>query len=1143
MSFTHLHVHSEYSLLDGACRIEPMLDKIKSMGQSACAVTDHGVMYGALDFYNAAKSRGIKPIIGCEVYLAPGSRFSRIHAVDNKRFHLILLCKNETGYKNLIKIVSESWVSGFYIKPRADRELLEKYHEGLVCLSGCLFGEISQLLLNGEYDEAEKTAVWFKSVFGDDFYIEIQNHGLKDQLTINGLLVNLSKITGIPLVATNDAHYVDKDDSIIQKILVCLATNHILGEKTGIDFETDEFYLKSEEEMLDSFSFYPEAVLNTQLVADKCNFDFEFGNTKLPHFDVPDGTDHIEYFNSLCRAGFTEKYGNNPPAEYAERLNYELYVINSMGYTDYYLIVYDFINFAKKNGIPVGPGRGSGAASICAYCIGITGIDPMKYSLLFERFLNPERVSMPDFDIDFCYERRQEVINYVINKYGSNHVAQIVTFGTMAAKQSVRDIGRVKGVAYGTVDKIAKLIPNGLNIKLQSALNESADLRSLYESDPTAHEIIELALKVEGMPRHASTHAAGIVITADTVDTYVPLALNDESVVTQFTMKGLEKLGLLKMDFLGLRTLTVIKDTCDMVNEINPGFDIDSVGINDRKTYEMFSGGNTEGVFQFESAGMKKVLAQLKPEKIEDLIAVIALYRPGPMKYIDTYIRNRKNPGLIKYDIPALKGILDVTYGCMVYQEQVMQICREVSGYSYGRADIVRRAMSKKQQDVMLKEREAFVSGAVANNIKRESADKLFDEMISFASYAFNKAHAASYAFVSYQTAYLKCHYPEQYFAALLTSFIDRPDKISEYISACNKLHIRLISPHINISSDSFTVSDKSIVYCLSAVKNVGRGLISKIKTERETNGLFTSLYDFCLRMAGRDFNRRACENLIKCGALDNLGANRKQMLQSLDVILRQVEDKKNKTISGQIGFDDIYAGNQSDYNSFSFPEVDEFSDEELYHYEKEAVGIYISGNPLSKYSEISASIKADKINDILNHAQDNSSVTLLCLISEIKKKMTKNNFEIAFLTVEDETDVCEAIAFSSVYEQYKNRMIDGKAVILRGRVSYNDDSPASVIITDIEEIPEKPVASLNENIHKNEKKQKSGLFLRFDSEQSPQVNICTNLISIFDGNCPVFYYFKSSNKYIKSQSTNGDTSMINELIKILGKDNVVFNK
>ena len=699
MSFAHLHVHSEYSLLDGACRIEPMLDKIKSMGQTSVALTDHGVMYGVVDFYKAAKARGLNPIIGCEVYVAPRSRFDKVHGIDNERYHLILLCKNNTGYKNLIKLVSEGWVNGFYTKPRVDKELLEQHHEGLIALSGCLAGEVARALERNDYEEAKKVAEWYNGVFGDgNYYLEIQNHGLDEQLRINPMLIRLSKELNIPLAATNDAHYVDKQDSKIQQVLICIQTNHTLGEDTGLEFGTQEFYLKSEEEMREAFSECPQAVDNTAKIAEQCHVEFEFGKTKLPHFDVPDGWSHFDWFANLCRKGLKERYGDSPPQEYIDRLEYELGIIDKMGYTDYYLIVHDFIRHAKSVGIPVGPGRGSGAASICAYCIGITGIDPMKYNLLFERFLNPERVSMPDFDVDFCFERRGEVIDYVIDKYGADHVAQIVTFGTMAAKAAIRDVGRAMGMSYSAVDNIAKQIPNELNITLEKALKRSAEFKALYDKDAEAHELIDTAMKVEGMPRHASTHAAGVVITHDPVVSYVPLARNDEAIVTQFTMTTLEELGLLKMDFLGLRTLTVIRNAEKAIRNTDPSFSIENIDMEDRQVFDMLCAGQTEGVFQFESAGMRSVLSQLKPESVEDLIAVISLYRPGPMDSIPTYIENRHNPAKIKYKTPKLKSILDVTYGCIVYQEQVMQICRELAGYSYGRADIVRRAMSKKKR-------------------------------------------------------------------------------------------------------------------------------------------------------------------------------------------------------------------------------------------------------------------------------------------------------------------------------------------------------------------------------------------------------------------------------------------------------------
>ena len=1159
MSFTHLHVHSEYSLLDGACQIEPMLDKIKSMGQNSVAITDHGVMYGALDFYQAAVKRGIKPIIGCEVYVAPRTRFDKVHGLDSERYHLILLCKNETGYKNLIKIVSESFVNGFYIKPRVDFDLLAEHSDGLIALSGCLFGEVSQLLLKDDYANAKATALKYNDAFGkENYFIEIQNHGLNEQLQIRDLLLKLSRETDIPLVATNDAHYINKDDNILQKILICIQTNHILGEETGLDFCTDEFYLKSENEMLDAFSFCPHAVYNTQKISDRCNFDFEFGNTKLPHFDIPDGSDHIEYFNALCRKGLYKRYGDKPAQSYIDRMNYELEIINSMGYTDYYLIVYDFIHYAKSQGIPVGPGRGSGAASICAYCIGITGIDPMKYNLLFERFLNPERVSMPDFDIDFCYERRSEVIDYVIRKYGADHVAQIVTFGTMAAKQAIRDVGRVMGISYTSVDKISKLIPFELNITISKALEESAELRALYNNDSTAKEILDLSMKVEGMPRHASTHAAGIVITADPVDSYVPLATNDEAVVTQFTMKGLEKLGLLKMDFLGLRTLTVINDTEKSVRIINPSFSVEKIDLNDRETYNMFSAGLTDGVFQFESAGMKRILTQLNPQSLEDLIAVIALYRPGPMESIPKYIKNKKNPSEIHYNIPKLKSILDVTYGCMVYQEQVMQICREIAGYSYGRADIVRRAMAKKQHDVMLKERDYFINGitdekgniicegALKRGVPSKYAEELFDNMISFASYAFNKAHATAYALVSYQTAYLKCHYPNEFFAALMTSFMDNPGKVAGYIEECEKLKIKIYPPHVNISEAGFSAGSEGIVFCLAAVKNIGKGFIANVISERQLNGKFTDFYDFCKRMYGKSFNRRAVESLIKCGALDGLGANRKQMLQSIDSIIDGLELQTRNNIEGQLAFGDLGEENSelSDNKGFSYPDVDEFDVQTLLAFEKEVTGIYISGHPLKQYEKAAQDLKCNNINDILNsdyNINDACEVTLLAIVSSVKKKITKNNKTMAFITVEDNYGSIEALIFPQIYEKFSYLLTEGNIIILHGKISLNDDAPPSIIAEALEKVPE----SLSSETAKTDTgtDKPKGLFLRFDAGVSPQVNICDNLISIFDGKEPVYYYYASDKKYIKKNLCDVNDVLIKELIKILGKDNVIFNK
>ena len=1162
MAFTHLHVHSEYSLLDGACRIEPMLDKIQSMGQSSVAITDHGVMYGVIDFYKAAQKRGIKPVIGCEVYVAPRSRFDKVHGLDNERYHLVLLCKNNEGYKNLIQLVSEGWVNGFYTKPRIDKELLEKHHEGLIALSGCLAGEVARALCQNDYDEAKKVALWYKSVFGDDnYYLEIQNHNLEEQLRINPQLIRLSKELGIPLAATNDAHYVNKEDSKMQQVLICIQTNHTLGEDTGLEFGTEEFYLKSEEEMLESFPECPEAVTNTALIAEKCNVEFEFGKTKLPHFEVPDGWDHFEWFAMLCRKGLIERYGENPPKEYIERLNYELEVINKMGYVDYYLIVHDFIKHAKEIGVPVGPGRGSGAASICAYCIGITGIDPMKYNLLFERFLNPERVSMPDFDVDFCFERRNEIIDYVIEKYGSDHVAQIVTFGTMAAKAAVRDVGRVMGLAYSVVDNVAKTIPNELNITLDKALKRSSEFKALYDGDETARELIDMARKVEGMPRHASTHAAGVVITHDPVVSYVPLARNDEAVVTQFPMTTLEELGLLKMDFLGLRTLTVIKSAEKMIKKSDPSFSIADVDINDRAVFEMMCSAQTEGVFQFESAGMRSVLSQLKPESIEDLIAVISLYRPGPMDSIPTYIRNRHNPKAISYKTPELKSILDVTYGCMVFQEQVMQICRELAGYSYGRADIVRRAMSKKKHDVMLKERESFVyglsdengdvicEGAVRRGISEKAANEIFDEMISFASYAFNKAHAAAYAYVAYQTAWLKCHYPAEFFAALLTSFLDNTGKVVQYIGECGRLGIKILPPHVNKSGEEFTVSDGNIHFSLSAVKNLGRGFIRKMADERKNNGSFLDFYDFCKRMHGKDFNRRAIESLIKCGAFDGMGANRRQMYLVIDSIIEELENSRRKNVDGQLGFGDLFSNDEPEVSSplFVYPDEAEFPADVLLKYEKEVAGMYLSGHPMSKYVSLSQKLKCAKISDITDPDssvyKDNDRVLVLGLISSVKRKITKNDTTMAFLTFEDTYASAEVIVFPKTLMDKPALFYEGNIVLIHGRVSMREDEDTKIVCEFVEPCPDEK--SLPVQREEKKKGKAKGLFLRFDTASSPQIACCIKLLAIFDGQVPLYFYFNDNKEYKRNPigfSIDVNEVLLRELKKILGESNVIYN-
>ena len=1166
MSFAHLHVHSEYSLLDGACRIEPMLDKIKSMGQTSVALTDHGVMYGVVDFYKAAKARGLNPIIGCEVYVAPRSRFDKVHGIDNERYHLILLCKNNTGYKNLIKLVSEGWVNGFYTKPRVDKELLEQHHEGLIALSGCLAGEVARALERNDYEEAKKVAEWYNDVFGEgNYYLEIQNHGLDEQLRINPMLNSLSKELNIPLAATNDAHYVDKQDSKIQQVLICIQTNHTLGEDTGLEFGTQEFYLKSEEEMREAFSECPQAVDNTAKIAEQCHVEFEFGKTKLPHFDVPDGWSHFDWFANLCRKGLKERYGDSPPQEYIDRLEYELGIIDKMGYTDYYLIVHDFIRHAKSVGIPVGPGRGSGAASICAYCIGITGIDPMKYNLLFERFLNPERVSMPDFDVDFCFERRGEVIDYVIDKYGADHVAQIVTFGTMAAKAAIRDVGRAMGMSYSAVDNIAKQIPNELNITLEKALKRSAEFKAFYEKDTEAHELIDTAMKVEGMPRHASTHAAGVVITHDPVVSYVPLARNDEAIVTQFTMTTLEELGLLKMDFLGLRTLTVIRNAEKAIRNTDPSFSIENIDMEDRQVFDMLCAGQTEGVFQFESAGMRSVLSQLKPESVEDLIAVISLYRPGPMDSIPTYIENRHNPSKIKYKTPKLKSILDVTYGCIVYQEQVMQICRELAGYSYGRADIVRRAMSKKKHDVMLRERDSFVNGAVDENgnilcegavrrgVPADIANEIFDEMISFASYAFNKAHAAAYAFVAYRTAWLKCHYPCEFLAALLTSFLDNSGKVAQYINECSRLGIKILPPHVNRSTEAFEVSGGNIHFSLLAVKNLGRGFIRRMVDERTLNGDFKDFYDFCRRMYGKDFNRRAIESLVKCGAFDGMGANRRQMCAVIDPIIEELDNTKRRNVEGQIGFGDLSSGSAAEptepKSSFAYPPAEEFSPEMLLKYEKEVAGMYLSGHPMAQYRELSKALKCAQIGDIAaeeSRYKDNDRVLLLGLITSAKKKITKSDATMAFLNFEDMTGSIEVIVFPKTLIEKPTMFHEGNILLLHGRVSMREDEDTKVVCEAVEPCPSSVPTEAAKTPTQEKKKGARGLFLRFDTASSPQIEYCRKLLNIFDGAVPLYYYFADTKEYKRNpigQNIDVNAVLLRELRKILGESNVIFNE
>lgn len=1165
--FTHLHLHTEYSLLDGACRLDNVLDRANELGQTSIAITDHGVMYGAVDFYKKAKAKGIKPIIGCECYVAARSRHDKVHALDSERYHLVLLCKNEIGYQNLIAMLSKAWTEGFYTKPRIDRELIEKYSEGLIALSACMAGEIPRALIAGDYERAKEKALWYNSVFGQgNFYLELQNHGIREQQQIEPLMIRLSQETGIPLVATNDTHYVNREDSKTQQILICVATNTTIGQENSLEFQTDEFYLKSEEEMLKLFSHIPQAIENTQKIADMCNFDFEFGNTKLPHFEVPDNRDHFEWFREQCYNGMYRNYGENPPSEYFERLDYELDVINKMGYVDYFLIVHDFIHYAKTKGIPVGPGRGSGAGSLAAYCIGITGIDPMKYNLLFERFLNPERVSMPDFDVDFCYERREEVIDYVINKYGADHVAQIVTFGTLAARAAIRDVGRAMGIAYNVVDNVSKQVPRELGITLQKALKKSPEFKALYESNDEIKELIDTSVKVEGMPRHSSTHAAGVVITRDPVSSYVPLALNDNSPVTQYTMTTLEELGLLKMDFLGLRTLTVISDAQKMIKLKDKSFDINKISTEDKATFEMMSKGLTEGVFQFESAGMKSVLVGLKPINIEDLIAVISLYRPGPMDSIDTYINNRHHPEDTVYKTEKLRDILEVTNGCMVYQEQVMQIFRSLAGYSYGRADIVRRAMSKKKHDVMEQERKNFIyglvrddgtvecDGCVKRGIPAEVANDIFDDMSSFASYAFNKSHAAAYAYVSYQTAYLKCHYPCEFMAALLSSVLDNSAKVSEYTNECANLGIKVLPPHVNESLDGFTVSDGSIRFGLLAIKNLGKNFIRSIIAERRL-GKFTSFYNFCSRMHGSDFNKRAVESLIKCGALDGLGANRRQMYMAMNEYIDELDNKKRRNIEGQIGLFDM--GN--DVAESSEPRMnyaDEFSLYELLRMEKETTGLYLSGHPMSEFSELAARLRCAKVSDLTNtDAQesmykDGQRVKTMGIITHVKKKVTKSDTTMAFLDVEDITGSIEVVIFPKTLLQNSALISEGNVLVFSGRLDVRDDEPPKLVcefMSTVENATKESTPNEVENPPARQAssgKKRSGLFLRFSSEGCPEQKQAEKLLAIFDGRTPLYYYFTDKNEY-KTMPVNCfvdvNEPLISELKNVLGEENVVL--
>ena len=1167
MGFTHLHVHSEYSLLDGACRVTELVPLAKELGMESLALTDHGVMYGAVAFYKACKAAGIKPILGCEAYIAAGSRHEKAGPLANERHHLVLLCENNEGYENLMKLVSLSFTEGFYRKPRMDREILRKYAKGLIALSGCLAGDVPSALLGGNYEKAKAAALEYRDIFGEgNFFLELQDHLLQEEAGLRPQLLRLSRETGIPLVCTNDCHYLRRDDARTQKILLCIQTNHTLHEDTGMDLMTDEYYLKSEDEMRALFGDVPEALENTQVIAERCNVELEFGVTKLPHFEIPadnpygipqDG-DHASYLRAMAEAGLVRHYGETPPEEYRERMDYELSVVDSMGYTDYYLIVHDFVDYAKRSGIPVGPGRGSGAGSIVAYCIGITDVDPMKYDLLFERFLNPERVSMPDFDIDFCYERRGEVIDYVIRKYGADHVAQIVTFGTLAARQAVRDVGRVLEIPFSKVDSVNRLIPWPLSHDLERAVSVIKELHDLYENDSEIREMIDNALKIQGMPRHTSTHAAGVVITADPVDSYVPLSVKDGTTVTQYTMTELEELGLLKMDFLGLRTLTVIRDCEELVRRKDPSFSVSEIPDGDPETFRMLGKGETEGVFQFESSGLKSVMIRFQPEKLEDLIAITSLYRPGPMDSIPTYIQNRHDPSRVQYVTPELKEILDVTYGCMVYQEQVMQVCRKLAGYTYGHADIVRRAMSKKKQKVMEEERVSFVAGCQKNGIAESAANAIFDEMISFASYAFNKSHAAAYATLAYQTAWLKCHYPAEFLACQITSVLDFTDKVVEYIAECRRLGIEVVPPHVNTSEARFTIEDGKVLFGLLAVKGLGRNIIGELVAERDRSGPYTSFYSFLKRIHGRNFNRKAVESLIKCGALDGLDLNRRQMMTVLPEMLEGLDNDRRKNVEGQIGLFEVLDPEAGADEGVAVPEVPEFDHLDLLAFEKETTGLYLSGHPMQRYEDRADALGCQKLYELLAATEDGTSqykdddlVDVLVMVSEIRVRLTRNNTTMATVLAEDLTGGMELTVFPKPYAEFGPLLREGAVLLVRARLVVRDEERPRLIAMNLRPCPEegavgnaspkeKAAAEPSRKQHKV-----NGLFLRFDGEEDPRIAKADNLMEIFaGGRNQVYYYYKNTERYVK-QARFGtilvSDGLLSELKRLLGEDNVFF--
>ena len=1153
MAFTHLHVHTEYSLLDGSNKIKEYVKRVKELGMDSAAITDHGVMYGVIDFYRAAKEAGIKPILGCEVYVAPNSRFDKeLTGGEDRYYHLVLLAENDTGYANLMKLVSRGFTEGYYYKPRVDMEILNQFHEGIIALSACLAGEVQRYIIKGLIDEAEKAALRYRDCFGaDNYFLEMQDHGIAEQRIVNTELMKISKKLDIPLVVTNDVHYTYKEDVDSHDILLCLQTGKKLADEDRMRYEGGQYYVKSEEEMKGLFPYAWEAVENTQRIADRCNVEIEFGVTKLPKYDVPEGYDSWSYLNKLCRDGLMERYGDeNAPAgdtgqTLAERLAYELDVIRTMGYVDYFLIVWDFINYARENGIPVGPGRGSAAGSIVAYCLKITNIDPIRYSLLFERFLNPERVSMPDIDVDFCYERRQEVIDYVGRKYGADKVVQIVTFGTMAAKGVIRDVGRVMDLPYAFVDSIAKMVPFEINITIDRALEINPEFRNLYNSDEQVHYLIDMCKRLEGLPRHTSMHAAGVVICQKSADEFVPLSRGaDGSITTQFTMTTLEELGLLKMDFLGLRTLTVIKDAVDMIEkDTGKRLDIDHLDFDDKAVLDSIGTGRTDGVFQLESAGMKSFMKELRPQNLEDVIAGISLYRPGPMDFIPKYIKGKNSEGEVTYACSQLEPILAPTYGCIVYQEQVMQIVRDLGGYTLGRSDLVRRAMSKKKQSVMEKERANFVygneeegvPGCVAKGISEKVAGEIYENMMDFAKYAFNKSHAACYAVVAYQTAYLKYYYPVEFMAALLTSVIDNAKKVSEYILVCRSMGIKILPPDINQGESGFSVQDGCIRYALTAIKSVGRPVIASVVAERRERGAFTNLKDFITRMADKDMNKRAIEGFIKAGALDSLGGTRKQFMSVYVQILDHIQRDKKNNMAGQLSLFDIVGEEEKENFDVRLPEVGEYPKEMRLGFEKEVLGIYVSGHPLEEYENVwRKTISATTADFALDEetgevsVNDGQKVTIGGMIADKTIKYTKNEKVMAFLTLEDLVGTVEVVVFPKDYEKNAALLVEDAKVFVQGRVSVEEDKDGKLICERILPL-EKPARKL---------------WIKFPDMASYQAQEAKLLAAIAEseGDDGVVIYVqnpKSMKELPRNRNVRADEELLTSLYGMFGEENV----